>query len=121
MLYIIVRIIGIIKKLKVNFMNTSTENTENTTSQDQQTLLGIAVADQALMAAHIAMFAGKTGKPQETIDLLHEITDEISDRYGLSGLAKDTMKLRITKTISLAAAIIGAHGSKGDSGGTGAH
>lgn len=97
----------------------SNENDKN--RQDQQTLLGIAFADQALMAAHIAMFAGKTGNPQETIDLLHEITDEISERYGLSGLAKDTMKLRVTKTISLASAIIGTHGQKGDTGGSGAH
>lgn len=77
------------------------------TTEDQQTLLGIAFADQALMAAHIAMFAGKTGQPQETIDLLHEITDEISDRYQLSGLARETMKSRIAKTIGLASAIMG--------------
>lgn len=96
-------------------------NEKDKNIQDQQTLLGIAFADQALMAAHIAMFSGRTGNPQETIDLLHEITDEISERYGLSGLAKDTMKLRITKTISLASAIIGTQGQKGDSGGSGAH
>ncbi|WP_269899961.1 hypothetical protein [Paenalcaligenes faecalis] len=80
---------------------------EKPMDQDQQTLLGIAFADQALLSAHIAMFAAKTGNPHETIDLLHEITDEISNRYNLSGVAKDTMKLRISKTISLASAIIG--------------
>lgn len=96
-------------------------NEKDKNIQDQQTLLGIAFADQALMAAHIAMFAGRTGNPQETIDLLHEITDEISDRYGLSGLAKDTMKLRITKTVSLASAIIGTQGQKGEADASGTH
>lgn len=80
---------------------------DKTNDQDQQTLLGIAFADQALLSAHIVMFAAKTGNPQETIELLHEITDEISNRYHLTGLAKDTMTMRINKTISMASAIIG--------------
>lgn len=80
---------------------------KDTPNQDQQTLLGIAFADQALISSHIAMFAAKTGNPHETLDLLHEIVDEISDRYQLTGTAKETMKLRINKTISLASAIVG--------------
>lgn len=79
-------------------------------NKDQETLLGIAFADQALLSSHIAMFAAKTGNPQETLDLLHEIVDEISDRYQLTGTAKETMKLRINKTISLASAIVGNKG-----------
>lgn len=80
---------------------------KDTPNQDQETLLGIAFADQALISSHIAMFAAKTGNPHETIDLLHGIVDEISDRYQLTGTAKETMKLRIKKTISLASAIVG--------------
>lgn len=76
-------------------------------NKDQETLLGIAFADQALISSHIAMFAARTGNPHETIDLLHEIVDEISDRYQLTGTAKETMKLRINKTISMASAIVG--------------
>lgn len=81
--------------------------TDTLSTQDQQTLLGIAFADQALISAHLAMFAAKTGNPNETIELLHAIADEISERYQLTGVAKETMKLRMSKTISLAQAIVG--------------
>lgn len=78
-----------------------------TSTEDQQTLLGIAFADQALIAAHLAMFAGKTGNAMETLSLLHEIADEISNRYQLPEVAQKTMKLRMEKTVQLATAIIG--------------
>ncbi|GAA5092040.1 MULTISPECIES: hypothetical protein [Paenalcaligenes] len=80
---------------------------ESISNQDQQVLLGIAFADQALIAAQIALFAGKTNDAKETIALLHAIADEVSNRYQLTGVAKDTMKLRMEKTIHLASAILG--------------
>lgn len=76
-------------------------------TQDQETLLGIALADQALITSHIAMFAAKTANPQETLALLHEIATEISEKYQLPPTAQKTMKARIEKSLSLAVAIIG--------------
>ncbi|MEZ2623603.1 hypothetical protein ACBP82_04355 [Paenalcaligenes hominis] len=83
-----------------------------TSAQDQQTLLGIALADQALITSHIAMFAAKTANPQETLALLHEIANEISEKYQLPQLAKDTMQARIQKSLDLAVAIIGKNNLK---------
>lgn len=81
--------------------------TSTSSTQDQQTLLGIALADQALITSHIALFAAKTANPQETIALLHEIATEISEKYQLPQVAQDTMQARIAKSLELAVAIIG--------------
>ena len=83
-----------------------------TSVQDQQTLLGIALADQALITSHIAMFAAKTANPQETLALLHEIANEISEKYQLPQLAKDTMHARIKRSLEMAVAIIGKNNLK---------
>ncbi|MGG4774125.1 hypothetical protein E4695_03340 [Alcaligenaceae bacterium 429] len=80
---------------------------QTTSTQDHQTLLGIALADQALLSAHLAMFAAKTGQAQETLNLLYAIADEISDRYSLPDTARKTMKSRIKETIELARAVLG--------------
>lgn len=79
----------------------------STATQDQETLLGIALADQALITSHIALFAARTANPQETIALLHEIAAEISEKYQLPPTAQNTMKARIEKSLELAVAIIG--------------
>lgn len=82
-------------------------NTPSNSAQDQQTLLGIALADQALITSHIALFAAKTTNPQETLALLHEIATEICEKYQLPPVAKTTMTARIEKSLELAIAIIG--------------
>lgn len=79
----------------------------STSAQDQQTLLGIALADQALISSHIALFAARTADPQETVALLHAIAAEIAAKYQLPPTAKKTMEARIEKSLELAVAIIG--------------
>lgn len=85
--------------------------TDATASKDQQTLLGIAYADQTLLATQIAMFAARTAKAPETLALMRDITDELSDRYKLDDHARATMKARIEETINLALAILGTQKS----------
>ncbi len=82
-------------------------DTSPTPAQDHHTLLGIALADQALITSHIALFAARTANPQETIALLHDIATEICDKYQLPPVAKNTMTARIEKSLELAVAIIG--------------
>ena len=80
--------------------------TDKKSLDDQHTLLGIAFADQSLIAAHLAMFAAKTNNAHETLTLLHDIATEIASRYQLPEVAQQTMTQRMEKTIHLATAII---------------